>query len=168
MFVFIEFGIHYSIVDNIASAALTIMIVRNDSALPKILLYELTPTKQMLFSHSSQNVSLCTVVEDIFWYRYYQNLSVVHLHTFVCFVNNSQNRGFNLLWRFGTVNEGFGIGSDKTNWQIDFLLAMEKGYMDITVALLVAQRFNVDDLCAALDMANDKGMENVIEEITDQ
>ena len=69
------------------------------------------------------------------------------------------------------VKESIEVGFDKTGWQKEsslLIVAIEKGYNDIALALLAAQRLNVDDLCTALDTAHDKGMEKVAEEIINQ
>ena len=69
------------------------------------------------------------------------------------------------------VEELIRISSDGSDWQKDpslTILAMEEGHEDIALVLLAVQRLHVDDLCTALDVARDKRLERVEEEVVDQ
>ena len=70
-----------------------------------------------------------------------------------------------------TVEELIRISSNGSDWQKDpslSILAMEEGHEDIALVLLAAQRLHVDDLCTALDVARDKRLERVEEEVVNQ
>ena len=69
------------------------------------------------------------------------------------------------------VEEFIRVSSDGSDWQKDpslSILAMENGHEDIALKLLAAQRLHVDDLCTALDVARDKRLERVEEEVVSQ
>ena len=69
------------------------------------------------------------------------------------------------------VQECIRVSSDGSDWQKDLSLlslAIEKSYEDIALALLAEQGLHVEDLCAALDVAHDKGLQKVAEEVINQ
>ena len=69
------------------------------------------------------------------------------------------------------VEELIRVSSDGSDWQKDSslsILAMEEGHEDIALVLLAAQRLHADDLCTALDVARDKRLERVEEEVVNQ
>ena len=69
------------------------------------------------------------------------------------------------------VKEYIKVGSDDSEWKSDIsllLVAMEKGYEDIAVALLGAQTLSWEELWAAHDEASDSGMEKLIQKLFDK
>ena len=69
------------------------------------------------------------------------------------------------------VQESIWVSSDGSDWQKDLsllILAVEKSYEDIALVLLAEQSLHVEDLCAALDVARDMGLQKVAEEVIDQ
>ena len=70
-----------------------------------------------------------------------------------------------------SVEECIHIGSYWSDWKKDASLltvAIEKGYEDIALALLAAQTLSLEDVRGALDVASDKGLEGVMQKLTDQ
>ena len=70
-----------------------------------------------------------------------------------------------------SVEECIRIGSYWSDWKEDSSLltvAIEKGYEDIALALLAAQTLSLEDVQGALDIASDKGLEEVLQKLTDQ
>ena len=69
------------------------------------------------------------------------------------------------------VEECIRVRSYWSSWKTDatiLFLAIEKGYEDITLVLLSAQTLCWGDLKSALDMASDKGWEEVVQELNDR
>ena len=69
------------------------------------------------------------------------------------------------------VQECIRVSSDGSDWQKDLSLlslAIEKCYENIALALLAEQSLHVEDLCAALDVAHNKGLQKVAEEVINQ
>ena len=72
---------------------------------------------------------------------------------------------------FATVQEYIQGGSDDSEWKSDvslLLVAIEKGYEDVAVALLGAQTLSWEELWAARDVASDNGMEVLVQEVVDK
>ena len=70
-----------------------------------------------------------------------------------------------------SVEECIRIGSCWSNWKENaslLIVAIEKGYEDIALALLAAQTLSLEDVRGALDVASDKGLEGVMQKLTDQ